>query len=148
MAVIGSVITWIAHPMSSFVHKGLGLPAAAHTNNAAVRAPIPPPTETRAEAILSGCNAAVSSRDRTTTAAASASASASATPPPRDPAHPRAASNPNSDKGRPPPGPALASAPAQPMMDRSQPLSRRQSNVGGSGNHPFPSRPAMLTVLG
>ena len=147
MAVIGSVITWIAHPLSSFVHKGLGLPTAAHTNDAAVCAPIPPPqTETRAEAILSGCNA-ISSRDRTTAAAAT-STSASATLPPRDPAHPRAAKTPRSDKGRLPSEPAFVSVPAQPMMNSSRPPSRRQSSVRASGTSiPFP-RPAMLTFLG
>ena len=136
MAVIGSVITWIAHPVSSLVHKGLGL--AAHTvkeaSDAVVCAPIPPQKETRAEAILSGCSAIRRSPTTATIKATATAATATATTPPRDSGHPRAASNSPSDKGRLPPGPARSSVPAQPIMNRSRPTSRRQSNVGGSGN--------------
>jgi hypothetical protein len=153
--MIGSVITWIAGgagfgSAASSVSRGttaslaaVVVAPAASEARAPLAAPIAPPAQTHV-AILSGCNRhSVSSSSPGNVNSASSPATTS------DPA--RRLSQRGSplahaaDTGTPPRLLPAGDCPpashsAQPMMNRSRPSSRRQSNVASSGETP-PNQP-------
>jgi hypothetical protein len=167
--MIGSVIsTWIAEPVSSFVQLGLGLGArstsspgttasvaavvvlpAASEARAPHAAPIAPAPQTHA-AILSGStrHSSVSScrsPGNVNTASSTADPARHLSQRGRPLAPIEATCSRAADTGTPPPaGDCPSGSSAQPMMNRSRPSSRRQSNVANSGKTPPRPTPTNL----
>ena len=157
--MIGSVIRWIAEPVSSFVELGLGPPTTVPSTSAGepasvavavapeVRAPpapapMAPPPPTHA-AISSGCTRRSSSPSNVNTSPSTATTkhrdpvlALSQRGPRRaqiEPPSSHAADTGTAPRLLPGDGPPGALSAPQPRMNRSRPSSRRQSNVASSG---------------